>query len=272
MRLPIPPRPQSRNRSAHYGKSHAKRKPLLSVRYSKGQYAPMRFSDPLIPATLIKRYKRFLADVRLDDGEEMTVHCANPGSMLGLNIPGARVFISDSHNPKRKLRHSLELIEADSTLVGVHTGRANGLAEEAIVGGVIAPLAGYGTLRREVKYGEASRVDFLLEDENRAPCYVEIKSVTLSRSPGLAEFPDSVSKRAAKHMDDLTREVKNGNRAMVLFVVQRGDGERFAPAMDIDPAYAKALQAARKAGVEILVYGCRVTPMEICITRPIAFE
>ncbi|MDQ7076539.1 MAG: DNA/RNA nuclease SfsA [Robiginitomaculum sp.] len=232
----------------------------------------MQFSEPLIEATLIQRYKRFLADIRLGNGEEMTVHCANPGSMLGLNIPGARVYISDSHNPKRKLRHSLELVEADGALVGVHTGRANGLAEEAILGGVIAPLSGYGMLRREVKYGEASRVDFLLEDENRAPCFVEVKSVTLSRNPGLAEFPDSVSKRAAKHMDDLTREVRNGARAVVLFVVQREDGERFAPAMDIDPAYTAALISARKAGVEMLVYGCRVNPTEICITRPIAFE
>jgi len=239
---------------------------------TQGQYGLMRFSAPLIEATLIQRYKRFLADIRLAGGEEMTVHCANPGSMLGLSTPGARVYISDSHNPKRKLRHSLELIEADGTLVGVHTGRANGLAEEAIVGGVIAPLSGYGTLRREVKYGEASRVDFLLEDENRPPCFVEVKSVTLSRSPALAEFPDSVSKRAAKHMDDLTREVNNGARAVVLFVVQREDCTRFAPAVNIDPAYATALQAARKAGVEMLVYGCRVNPTEICITRPVSFE
>ncbi|PHS28383.1 MAG: DNA/RNA nuclease SfsA [Robiginitomaculum sp.] len=232
----------------------------------------MRFSDPLIEATLIQRYKRFLADVRLGNGEEMTVHCANPGSMMGLNTPGARVYISDSHNSKRKLRHSLELIEVDGALVGVHTGRANALAEEAILGGVIAPLGGYATLRREVKYGEASRVDFLLEDKNRAPCFVEVKSVTLSRSSGLAEFPDSVSKRAARHMDDLTREVKNGARAIVLFVVQREDCDHFQPAADIDPAYARALQVARDAGVEMLVYGCRVNPQEICITRPISFE
>ncbi len=232
----------------------------------------MRFPDTLIEATLIQRYKRFLADVRLAGGEEMTVHCANPGSMLGLNAPGARVYISDSHNPKRKLRHSLELVEADGALVGVHTGRANGLAEEAITGGIITPLSGYETLRREVKYGEASRVDFLLEDENRPPCFVEVKSVTLSRNPGLAEFPDSVSKRAAKHMDDLTHEVRNGARAVVLFVVQREDGKRFAPAKDIDPAYAEALISARKAGVEMLVYGCRVNPAEICISHPIAFE
>ncbi len=232
----------------------------------------MQFSEPLIEATLIQRYKRFLADIRLGNGEEMTVHCANPGSMLGLNTPGARVYISDSHNPKRKLRHSLELVEADGALVGVHTGRANGLAEEAITGGIITPLSGYETLRREVKYGEASRVDFLLEDKNRPPCFVEVKSVTLSRNPGLAEFPDSVSKRAAKHMDDLTREVRNGARAVVLFVVQREDGKRFAPAKDIDPAYAEALISARKAGVEMLVYGCRVNPAEICISHPIAFE
>jgi sugar fermentation stimulation protein A len=232
----------------------------------------MQFPEPLSEARLLKRYKRFLADVRLGNGAQMTVHCANPGSMLGLNAPGARVFISDSHNPKRKLRHSLELMEADGTLVGVHTGRANGLAEEAILGGVIAPLGGYATLRREVKYGEASRVDFLLEDAARRPCFVEVKSVTLSREKGLAEFPDSVSKRAAKHMDDLAAEVKNGARAVVLFVVQRSDCTHFSPAHDIDPAYAQALRQARKAGVEMLVYGCRVSPAEICITRPIGFE
>jgi sugar fermentation stimulation protein A len=232
----------------------------------------MQFPEPLSEARLLKRYKRFLADIRLDNGAQMTVHCANPGSMLGLNAPGARVYISDSHNPKRKLRHSLELMEAGGTLVGVHTGRANGLAEEAILGGVIAPLGGYATLRREVKYGEASRVDFLLEDAARRPCFVEVKSVTLSREKGLAEFPDSVSKRASKHMDDLAAEVKNGARAVVLFVVQRSDCTYFSPAHDIDPAYAQALRQARKAGVEMLVYGCRVSPSEICITAPILFE
>ncbi len=231
----------------------------------------MRFPEPLVEARLIKRYKRFLADVRLQSGEEITVHCANPGSMLGLGAPDARVFISDSHNPNRKLRHSLELMEADGVLVGVHTGRANALAGEAIKAGTIAPLAGYASLRREVKYGAASRVDFLLEDENRPPCYVEVKSVTLSRTPKLGEFPDSVSKRAAKHMDDLAAEIKNGNRAAVLFVVQREDCTRFAPASDIDPAYAKALKSARANGVEMMVYTCRVNPSGICITHPIAF-
>ncbi len=232
----------------------------------------MRFSEPLIPARLIKRYKRFLADVRLGSGEEITVHCANPGSMLGLNTPNARVFISDSNNPKRKLRYSLELVEADGALVGVHTGRANALAEEAILGGMIPPLNDYDELRREVKYGEASRVDFLLNSDGRRACYVEVKSVALSRSYQLAEFPDSVSKRAAKHMDDLTNEVRKGNRAVVLFVVQRGDCTRFAPASDIDPAYGLALQRARDEGVEILVYGANITPEKICIQKPISFD
>ncbi len=229
----------------------------------------MRFPDPLIPAVLIKRYKRFLADVRLQDGEEITVHCANPGSMLGLNTPGTQVFISDSKNPKRKLRHSLELIDVGGALVGVHTGRANALVEEAIRAEVIAPLCGYENLRREVKYGENSRVDFLLEGPGKPPCFVEVKSVTLSRAAGLAEFPDSVSKRAAKHMDDLMREVHNGARAVVLFAVQRDDCTGFAPASDIDPAYGEALKRACDAGVEMLVYGSRISPQEICLCTPL---
>ncbi len=232
----------------------------------------MRFPEPLVEATLIKRYKRFLADVRLGTGEEITVHCANPGSMLGLNTPGARVCISDSKNPKRKLQYSLEFIEMNGALVGVHTGRANALAEEAILDGMITPLNGYDDLRREVKYGTNSRVDFLLQNEGRRPCYVEVKSVTLSREQGLAEFPDSVSKRAAKHMDDLTNEVRKGNRAIVLFVVQRSDCSRFAPADDIDPAYSVALQRAREAGVEILVYGCRISCEGISVEDPVLFE
>ncbi len=229
----------------------------------------MRFSNTLVEGQLIRRYKRFLADVRLANGEEMTVHCANPGSMLGLNTPYARAFISNSKNPKRKLPFSLELIEADGALVGVHTGRANALAEEAIKAGVIAPLNGYAQLSREVKYGANSRVDFLLQNDNRPPCFVEVKSVTLSRTSGLAEFPDSVSARAAKHMADLADEAHKGNRAVVLFVVQRADCVAFSPAIDIDPAYGAALEKAKAAGVEILCYGCAVSPEGITIKQAI---
>ena len=232
----------------------------------------MQFSPPLSSAVLLRRYKRFLADVRLPSGQEMTVHCANPGSMLGLAEPGARVFISDSGNPKRKLRHSLELVEADGALVGVHTGRANALAEEAIRNSVIADLQGYADVRREVRYGAASRVDFVLGGAGRRDCYVEVKSVTLSRTPGLAEFPDSVSARGARHMDELAQMAAQGARAVVLFVIQRGDCRRFAIAADLDPAYDAALRRARQAGVEMLVHGCTVSPREICVSQALAHD
>ena len=234
--------------------------------------AAMHFPAPLTEVTLLRRYKRFLADVRLPSGEQITVHCANPGSMLGMAQPGARAFISDSGNPARKLRHSLELVEAGGALVGVHTGRANGLAEEAIKGGVVAELRDYAHVRREVKYGAASRVDFVLSGDGRADCYVEVKSVTLSRTPSLAEFPDSVSARAARHMDELALMVAQGHRAVVLFVVQRSDCHSFAPAADLDPACDAALDRARKAGVQMLVYGCDVSPEQIRIARPLAFS
>src|SRR5258706_1065803 len=158
----------------------------------------MRFSAPLVPGTLVKRYKRFLADVVLPSGETVTAHCANPGAMIGLNVPGAKVWLSKSANPNRKLSHSWELIEVDlgggAELVGINTSHPNALASEAIAAGFIPELAGYTTLRREVKYGKNSRVDFLLEGPPRPPCYVEIKNLHLMRRAGLAEFPDAVTK------------------------------------------------------------------------------
>lgn len=236
----------------------------------------MRFPAPLIPATLVKRYKRFLADVMLPTGETVTVHCANPGSMIGLNVPGARVWLSKSANPNRKLAHSWELIEVDlgagTEFVGINTGHPNALAAEAIAAGAIPELTGYATIRREVRYGNGSRVDFLLQHPARPPCYVEIKNVHLMRRPGLAEFPDAVTKRGTKHLQELSVMVAGGARAVMLFLVQIGSAGSFALARDIDPAYGRAFDAARSAGVEALARRCRVTRdgIEVAEAVPIA--
>src|SRR5215475_6704307 len=196
--------------------------PSLSLAKVTTFIPPMRFPAPLIPATLVKRYKRFLADVVLPSGETITVHCANPGSMIGLNAEGARVWLSKSANLKRKLAHSWELIEVDLgggfELVGINTAHPNTLAGEAIAAGAIPELAGYASVRREVKYGNGSRVDFLLEHPARPPCYVEIKNVHLMRRPGLAEFPDAVTKRGAKHLHELSAVVRAGRRAVMLYL------------------------------------------------------
>lgn len=230
----------------------------------------MRFRTPLIEATLLRRYKRFLADVRLADGSEITVHCANPGAMLGLQPAGARVWLSRSADPKRKLAHSWELLEVDGGLVGINTAHPNGLVAEAIAAGRIPELAGYATLRREVKYGERSRVDLVLAGPDRPPAYVEVKNVHLMRRPGLAEFPDSVTARGSRHLAELQAIVATGGRAVMLYLVQRTDCDRFALAADLDPAYARAFAAASAAGVEAIAYACRISAEEIVVDRPLA--
>jgi sugar fermentation stimulation protein A len=228
----------------------------------------MRFPKPLVTGRLIQRYKRFLSDVTLEDGgERITAHCANPGAMLGLAAAGSRVWLSRSEDPKRKLAHSWEIVEADGALVGINTAHPNGLVEEAIRDGVIAEVAGYAGLRREVKYGRNSRVDILLDDPGRGLAYVEVKNVHLLRRSGLAEFPDSVTARGAKHLEELGDQVEAGHRAVMVYLIQRPDADRFALASDLDPAYARAFDRAHARGVEAVAYACRVTAEEIAVER-----
>lgn len=240
----------------------------------------MQFPTPLRRGRLIKRYKRFLADVALDGGGEVTASCPNTGSMLGLTAPGSVVWLSESDSPTRKYRHTWELIEVpqgglapnsapqgggETVLVGINTAHPNRIVADAVRAGEIAALAGYGSLRREVRYGINSRIDLLLEDEAKPACYVEIKNVHLLREPGLAEFPDSVTERGAKHLDELAAMVAAGCRAVMVFLVQRGDAERFAVAGDIDRSYAEAFRRARAAGVETMALRCQLSPEAIAV-------
>lgn len=225
----------------------------------------------MLRGTLRKRYKRFLADITLEDGREITAHCANPGSMMGVAPEGAPVWVSEHHGKKRKLPYSWELVEVDNTLVAINTSNPNKIAHEAVEKGVIPELSGYAGIRREVKYGQASRIDLLLEGGKgkraHQPCYVEIKNVHLMRQPGLAEFPDSVTARGAKHLRELAAMVETGARAVMLYIVQRSDCARFAPAADLDPAYAAALSEAVHAGVETLCYDCDITTNEVVLRK-----
>lgn len=236
----------------------------------------MLFPAPLTPGTLIKRYKRFLADVRLGNGDIITAHCANPGAMTGLNMPGLPVLLSRSDNPKRKLKYSWELTQVDDgggpVWVGINTAHPNALVAEAIAAGTLADLAGYDTMRREVRYGKNSRVDILLESDGKPPCYVEVKNVHLMRRPGLAEFPDSVTARGAKHLAELAAMVEAGNRALMVYLVQRPDAARLSLAADIDPAYARAFADAQARGVEAMAIGCTITPDEIIAQNMIPIE
>jgi sugar fermentation stimulation protein A len=232
----------------------------------------MLFPRPLLRGRLIQRYKRFFADIELEDGGCITAHVPNPGAMLGLKTPGQAVWVSPVDNPKRTLGFTLEMVEADGALVGVNTLHPNRLAEEAILAGAIPELTGYARLKREVKYDGDSRIDLLLSDDARPQAYVEVKNCHFVRTPGLAEFPDCVTARGVKHLKALERVVEAGMRAVMLFVIQRGDCARFDTADDIDRLYGPALRDAAARGVEVLCYDCHLSAEAIRLHRPIAWR
>lgn len=230
----------------------------------------MKFIPPLQPAVLIRRYKRFLADVEMPGGETLTVHTPNTGAMTGCAEPGSTVYLRDVDNPKRKYRYSWEMTQTlQGVMVGVHTGITNTLVAEAIESGVAGELQGYARIRREVKYGEeGSRIDLLLQGhEDGRDCYVEIKNVTTCDSAGFGYFPDAVSSRASKHLRELMAMVEQGQRAVIFFCVQRGDVEQVRPADEIDSIYGRTLRQAMAAGVEALAYRATVTPDEVVLEK-----
>ncbi|MCW9034007.1 MAG: DNA/RNA nuclease SfsA [Rhodospirillales bacterium] len=233
----------------------------------------MKFPDPLIRGTLIKRYKRFLSDIELENGDVVTAHCANSGSMLNVKEPGSEVWLSPARNPDRKLRYTWELIKVGETFVGINTALPNGIVEEAINDGTIKELQGYGSLRREVKYGKNSRIDVLLESPDKPKCYVEVKNVTLKRDSEAAEFPDAVTSRGAKHLEELSQMVADGHRAVMVYLVQREDCTSFTLSDDIDSAYGEAYKAALNKGVEAICYTCKLTTtgIEVNSSIPITY-
>jgi len=230
----------------------------------------MQFSTPLVPGRLIRRYMRFLADVELDNGKVVKAHCPNPGSMMGLKDAGLRVWLERNDDPRKKLDYGWRLIEIGDTWVGIDTGAANKVVGEALVAGRVPQLAGFDTIRAEVKYGTNSRIDFLLAGVG-GETYVEVKSVTLSRQAGLAEFPDSVTARGTKHLKELARIAQNGQRAVMLFLVQRTDCTRVTLAADIDPTYAAAFDVAMRAGVQVICHTADITAQGVTLGGALPF-
>jgi sugar fermentation stimulation protein A len=226
----------------------------------------MEFAQTLVAGTLLRRYQRFLADVRLDSGEQVTAHCPNTGSMLGLNAPGNRVWLSPANNPARKLAWTWELVEVAGVSVGIHTGRANALVREALEAGLIPALAGFSACRAEARLSPHSRTDLLLTFPD-GPCYVEVKSVTAAVVGGVGFFPDAVSDRAAKHVRELAQVVAGGACAAVVFCAQRGDVEVVHPADHIDPVFGAALRQAVGQGVEVYALGARLSVTGIRLER-----
>ena len=231
----------------------------------------MKFDKPLIHGILLKRYKRFLADIKLNNGKYVTAHCPNSGSMKTCKEPGWKVLVSESDNPARKLKYTWEMVHNGQCWIGINTQIPNKIAIEAIQNGIIPELNGYNKIRPEVKYGHNSRVDILLSGK-KGICYVEVKNVTLVESDGFYKFPDAVTERGRKHLYELLDMVKSGHRAVMLFVIQRSDGSTFKPADHIDLEYAHALKEVHKQGVEILVYQAIVSPSEIILKNPIPYS
>ncbi len=230
----------------------------------------MRFQTPLVPARLIRRYKRFLADMRLADGTEVVAHCPNPGSMMGLDAPGLPCWLEPNDDARRKLNYGWRLAELpDGHVAGIDTAVPNRIVREALLARAVPELAAYGTVRAEVRYGRASRVDFLLTEPGLPDAYVEVKNVHLRRSGDWAEFPDCVTVRGARHLDELAGMAAQGHRAVMLYVVQRTDCARFRLAEDIDGNYAAAAARAQSAGVEMLCHGCAISPQAITLDGPL---
>lgn len=230
--------------------------PERSLRFALSSF--MIFEPPLIPGTLIRRYKRFLADIKLADGTEITASVPNTGSMLGLTTPGSNVWLSVNHDGKRKYPHALQLVEADETIVGINTHLPNKLTEEAIKSGMVDDLSSYKTLKREQKYGQNSRIDILLEDEVKGTAYVEVKNVHFVRRPGIAEFPDTVTERGAKHLRELSAMVREGHRAIMVYLIQRNDCEMLQLCKDMDLNYFQEFERAAHAGVEAYAIRCHI--------------
>lgn len=233
----------------------------------------MQFSTPLVRATLIKRYKRFLADCTLDTGETIVAHCANTGAMTGLKDEGLRVWLEPNDDPKRKLNYSWKFVEiSNGHFAGIDTALTNRLVKEALLAKRIPTLAPYANIRPEAKYGQNSRVDFLLTDDTLPDCYVEVKNVTLAAPDGWAEFPDTVTERGTKHLNELTEMVREGHRAVMLYLVQRTDCDKFRLAHALDPAYSAAYKTATAAGVETLAFACDITPTDIKLAAALPVE
>ncbi len=222
----------------------------------------MEYAAPLLTGRLVRRYKRFFADVRLRGGQTVVAHCPNPGSMRTCAPDRARVWLSRAAGAKRKLAYTWELVEADGGMVVVNTARANAVVAEALARGTLPELAGYDQVQREVRYGRQSRVDFLLMRGDER-CYVEVKSVTMAAGAGVSTFPDSVTERGSRHLEELIRMVRRGHRAVLLFCVSRDPTDVVTPADDIDPVYGRTLRKAARAGVEVMAVRCSVTPSGI---------